>query len=94
MLGGKVHRGDDVGGKVERGKKGRSRGNSCCVTRAGEGGSSRIVTLGGADETAALKDPSSTQGAAAEMMGQLGELQFPVCEIDTSMWILIRARPC
>ena len=94
MLGGKVHWGDDVGGKVERGKKGRSRGNSCCVTRAGEGGSSCIVTLGGADETADLKDPSSTQGAAAEMMGQLGELQFPVCEIDTSMWILIRARPC
>ena len=80
MLGGKVHRGDDVGGKVERGKKGRSRGNSCCVTRAGEGGSSCIVTLGGADETADLKDPSSTQGAAAEMMGQLGELQFPECE--------------
>ena len=48
MLGGKVHWGDDVGGKVERGKKGRSRGNSCCVTRAGEGGSSCIVTLGGA----------------------------------------------
>ena len=39
-----------------------------------------IVTLGGADETADLKDPSSTQGAAAEMMGQLGELQFPECE--------------
>ena len=75
MLGGKVQRGDDVGGKVGRGKKGRSRGNSCCVTRAGEGGSSCIVTLGGADETADLKDPSSTQGTAAEMMDQLA-----VCE--------------
>ena len=83
MLGGKVHRGDDVGGK-----RGRSRGNSCCVTRAGEGGSSCIVTLGGADETADLKDPSSTQGAAAEMMGQLGELQFPECEtLQCGSWL-------